>query len=270
MIHDLTKYFLEPTLLDTLSVKDIENEIDGAPFASSGRMLLAKKMSDFENQQIMLVNNDRVWMHYLQYADHHIPSVYDISTLGTDQNGDLDQGNQSVVVNENVENVEKLSQNAELQLEDKTVDEMMMQGSEKTSDITSGVTSDIIISENIEEAPKPASKVSTKNKKKKIKKFKLNEYRGISEFSKWLLSFKKEDIEKQIKKEEKTARKKALGESAKKSVTKSATIISESLAEILASQGHLDDAKKMYEQLKVKYPEKSSYFAAKIETLIKI
>jgi hypothetical protein len=262
MIHNLTKYFLEPSLLDNLSVTDIENEIDMSPFASSGRMLLAKKMSNFENQQLMLINNDRVWMHYLQNADNHIPSIYDILDLNTDHKNSFVQEDQAVDETENIESLEKLSQNTELEREVKAVDEIIIQDTEKLSDITDN--------ERIEEAPKPALKVSTKNKKKKIKKFKLNEYRGISEFSKWLLSFKKDDIEKQIKKEEKAARKKAFGESAKKSVTKSATIISESLAEILASQGHLDDAKKMYEQLMVKYPEKSSYFAAKIETLIKI
>ena len=58
-------------------------------------------------------------------------------------------------------------------------------------------------------------------------------------------------------------------EEARKSITKSNTIVSEPLAEILAIQGHLDDAKKMYEQLMMKYPEKSSYFAAKINLLIK-
>jgi len=98
----------------------------------------------------------------------------------------------------------------------------------------------------------------------------LKEYSGISDFSKWLLSFKKDDVEKRIKKEEKAARKKIIEDNARKSVTKSSAIISEPLAEILASQGHLDDAKKMYEQLMHKYPEKSSYFAAKINNLIKI
>ncbi len=83
------------------------------------------------------------------------------------------------------------------------------------------------------------------------------------------MSFKEDDIDQKIKKEEKAAKKRKLEESARKSITKSNTIVSEPLAEILAIQGHLDDAKKMYEQLMMKYPEKSSYFAAKINLLIK-
>ncbi|MBP8212599.1 MAG: hypothetical protein KAX53_02570 [Saprospiraceae bacterium] len=107
------------------------------------------------------------------------------------------------------------------------------------------------------------------SKDKKKKKFKLQEFGGISDYAKWLMSFKEDDIDQKIKKEEKAAKKRKLEESARKSITKSNTIVSEPLAEILAIQGHLDDAKKMYEQLMMKYPEKSSYFAAKINLLIK-
>lgn len=43
--------------------------------------------------------------------------------------------------------------------------------------------------------------------------------------------------------------------------------VSETFADLLASQGHLDKAVSMYMQLMEKYPEKSSFFAAKIEAL---
>jgi len=113
------------------------------------------------------------------------------------------------------------------------------------------------------------SEPSQKRKKMK-KKFKLKEFSGISDYSQWLMSFKKEDLEKKIRKEEKKAKKRELEESARKSITKSDAIVSEPLADILVQQGHFDDAKKMYEHLMHKYPEKSSYFAAKIENLLKI
>lgn len=42
-------------------------------------------------------------------------------------------------------------------------------------------------------------------------------------------------------------------------------IASETLADLLASQGHTEQANEMYRQLSMKYPEKSSYFASKIK-----
>ena len=262
MINNLSKYFLEPFSLDTLSVSDIEGEISNAPFATPYRMLLAKKMSDYESQQLMLLNNDRVWMHYMKNADSNIPSIFDQSFLNNLNENSIDSKHRLSEGFENVESAENLNQNLE--------QDMLIADQEEN--IIEEISTQVIYSETKRKVEEEISVSNDylKNKKKKVKKFKLNEYRGISEYSKWLLSFKKDDIEKKIKKEEKAARKKAFDENAKKSVTKSSAIISEPLAEILASQGHLDDAKKMYEQLMVKYPEKSSYFAAKIETLIKI
>ena len=46
-------------------------------------------------------------------------------------------------------------------------------------------------------------------------------------------------------------------------------ILSEPLANIMAAQGHTKKAKKMYKQLGLIFPEKSGYFAAKIENLKK-
>ena len=52
------------------------------------------------------------------------------------------------------------------------------------------------------------------------------------------------------------------------SVILSDEVYSETLAELLASQGHHTEAIGMYERLSLKYPEKSRLFAAKIAELI--
>ena len=46
-------------------------------------------------------------------------------------------------------------------------------------------------------------------------------------------------------------------------------VFSQTLAELLEEQGHLAEAKTMYEKLRLKYPEKWRFFAAKIEELHK-
>jgi hypothetical protein len=101
----------------------------------------------------------------------------------------------------------------------------------------------------------------------KSEKFRMKELNGLSEYGQWLLSISGKNIpgEKRRRKEKHAE----VIESVKKSVQKSDQIISEPLAQILASQGHISEAVKMYNQLMLKFPEKSVYFAAKIEELLK-
>jgi hypothetical protein len=56
---------------------------------------------------------------------------------------------------------------------------------------------------------------------------------------------------------------------AEKSVSENKDVISETLAKLLAKQGHRDKAADMYERLRLAFPEKSAYFAAEIEKLKK-
>ena len=45
------------------------------------------------------------------------------------------------------------------------------------------------------------------------------------------------------------------------------TLVSEALADLLASQGHVERAIEMYEKLRLTIPEKSVFFAQKIKAL---
>jgi hypothetical protein len=56
-------------------------------------------------------------------------------------------------------------------------------------------------------------------------------------------------------------------EIAQRSVTPSEETVSETLAALLEKQGQHEEAVAMYEKLKLKFPEKSSFFAAKIDAI---
>ena len=271
-------YFTDQPSLDQLSITELEQLLDLEPYSVLHRMLLAKKMSTIEGQDLMLRTGDRLSVHYLlngksdPFQDSlgaEIPDSYDENFVSVHNEPNEDA---ELIVRDKIRDAENFPTMNALEQTDPS-DNTETEGIHSIilrKDSDSGTT-EFPIGENTEiEEMISKKKNQSPSKKKKQKKFKLKEYSGISDFSKWLLSFRHDDVEKQILKEEKAAKKRLLEESAKKSVTKSASIISEPLAEILASQGHLDDAKKMYEQLIAKFPEKSSYFAVKINELIKI
>lgn len=128
-----------------------------------------------------------------------------------------------------------------------------------------------------------------------------NQYNGnlddASDYTQWLMTFGKDRNESSLrhmtthtskkgnkvkeisfsakestKKQEKKAKKKKKSKvknktKADESLDTNEEIISELWADLLAKQGHIKKARKMYLKLSLKYPEKSSYFAAKSENL---
>ena len=117
--------------------------------------------------------------------------------------------------------------------------------------------------------------------------YRIHEYKGESDYIRWLMGTKsinkertvadkkkkkkaKKSVKKAVKEQKKSKGiKKMVLKAAEQSVKKRDVIISETLADILAMQGHAKKAKKMYKQLSLIFPEKSSFFAAKIKKLKK-
>lgn len=128
-----------------------------------------------------------------------------------------------------------------------------------------------------EETISSPSSLRKEEKQRKTKKsgkqakFLLDTTEELSGFSRWLLLQKplSEGNIKSIRKIGKKKKKSKVEISAEASITKKKYIASEPLAKILAAQGHILDAIEMYQQISLLYPEKSSYFAARIEELKK-
>lgn len=97
----------------------------------------------------------------------------------------------------------------------------------------------------------------------------------LTSYTQWLMSLESSEIfdkkKKKKKKKKKSLKKKAkkalLKKQAKESIEPNEEIISESLAALLAEQGHHKKATKMYKKLSLIFPQKSDYFAAQIEAL---
>lgn len=249
--------------IDEWSITDIELHISEAPSSTLYRLLLAKKMNNNSENAILLGNKDRVLYHYNMEVNGNIPTLNDLKAS-------LEVNNNEEVPSDNDVKPSHDLTSPEIDVLPKEIFE-----TKDSNEIIEPNNTDALVIEQTQiqqslDGSIDAVILDKKAKKNKKKKFKLREFSGISDYAIWLISLKGKDITKKIAKEEKAAKKRALEENAKKSVTKSANIISESLAEILANQGHLDDAKKMYELLMQKYPEKSVYFAAKINHLSKI
>lgn len=84
------------------------------------------------------------------------------------------------------------------------------------------------------------------------------------------LSDKLDLMEQFVKKERVKPEKEAFfspSKQAKKSVQDQMTFVTETLARVYLEQEHYEKAKAAYQQLSLKYPEKSSFFAAQIELI---
>lgn len=135
-----------------------------------------------------------------------------------------------------------------------------------------------------EEKPKEKEKKKTAKKKKKKSTSMVMVSSETSAYTQWLLSLRmansgdipyidwSENSERELKKKPKKQRLKKdakIRAMAERSVQEREEIVSEALADLLLAQGHNKKAKKMYKQLSLIFPEKSSFFAAKIDQIKK-
>ncbi len=238
--------------MQQLDAAELEHQLVSGPFDASLRLLSAIKSGDAGMGQSMLYSRDRIFLAKMmeenkQEALNQNPTKTAIQTENQSDSKEYDgQDLEALEQQQLIDNIESVIP----------------------------MPTDAV-QEDVADLPAVTRKKKKKGgalamKRKSKQPFRLKEYSGISPFAQWLVSFKVDDLEKRLKKEAKKEKKRLLEENAKKSVTRSSSTISEPLAEILRIQGHFEDAKKMYGQLMQKFPEKSSYFAAKIDEINKV
>lgn len=307
MIDFLPSEFLKSqSALDELSVTEIEHLIEKSAFNQNYNILLAKKMSQPLAHDFALRNTDLTMRVFGIGTDEDMPNIEKSMHQGIGLlNTDLDMSDKHMKPSDDISVAQTEESNTNVTLSDKNITQKPISNDMESEEIIENTINEItplqvsppdsqLLDPNVyvnnevlnhlnvsktENAIDVSSEMDTKgnthNKRKKLKKkkkkkgFRLDEFAGITSYSKWLLSFKRNDIDKKIAKELKEKKKRELAQIANKSITKSSSLVSEPLADLLVHQGHFDEAKKMYEQLMHKNPEKSRYFAAKIENLLK-
>jgi len=307
MDKPISYYFEDESRLDEISVTELESFISLAPFNQAIQMLLAKKLSSTSSvvHNASFINNDRsnlsVFLNHKNIYELNQeslvasgPKASESETSTVQPESGLNEGKviltqsdeYSIIGSESEASVDLTVVNPELHkelspsehekndkdiIEDQTKVEERHENSseENVTLISASDINDKVFDENSHvKKDKKHKKRKKKKSKDKTKKFEISDYSGTSDYVQWLLTISGKQTT--LIEEKRAKKKKKVSESAKKSITKSAQIISEPLADILAAQGHFNEAIKMYDQLILKFPEKSSYFAAKIDNLLKI
>ncbi len=245
----LISYIKHPELLEKLPLQELQDWVREFPYSQNLRTLLAKKIKSVGKEQeypevfqeAALYSTDRIKLYENlndQQEEPSDPVVEEtIEEALPEDSLEPDIDTSLALETEDFEDAQllPLSQIVSVDPDDVGVDE--------------GEEHKLNSFEIEEDILKQSEELSTAANKEKMDDVDKDEVQlGLSEFSQWLIDIEQRDDHKN------------------KHVA-TAEVISESLATILADQGHSQQASDMYAKLILKYPEKSAYFAAQIEKL---
>ena len=245
------KCFEDTATLDKSCMDELEIMLTAAPYFQPGWMLLAKahyKNDTAGYRDVLARTAARVFDREQLYDFIYLPEK-----AGKKQETQQAVEEQKPAVAEKPQAPKAISKDDGSEVKSKEELQQMVKQRleaierEKKAQKQTRKTQDKAPAEASETAKTPCTKVVNKQDKNKIIERFIKQNPGIS---------KPED--KDYKEEL---------EIAEKSLDDKLDFVSETLAEIYYKQGHIQKAIKIYKQLSLKYPEKSSYFAAQIQKL---
>ena len=247
---EFTKYLQSPETLDIKSVSDLEGLIKEFPYCQSTRILLTLNLfkekdirydSELKTTAVYVSNRGLLRKHLdrlnIESSKVFLPDEEGVKSTDSKQSEKLP-----------TEKADK-----DLKPEDgKKVDKPKVVAKDEAANIAEVKT---IIERHISELEADLDQ--------KVKKEPVSEKKSKS------VKPKKDIIDEFIKNEPSISRPKTEFydpvDKARESVVDNENIVSETLAGIFYDQGHIQKAIKIYQKLSLKFPEKSSYFAALIK-----
>jgi len=257
-IENFYKYVDNPNLLNKLSVTDLEQLVNEAPFFQLAWMMLAKAKKESSDYHAILGNAAaRVYNREQLFDFIYAPIDEQETVVETKKNkvSQVEPKPKSKPKAEPIKSKVKEEKSKIVSVEKPQTPKPMVK--ENGEELKSKEDLRNVVKERLQaidkakavEKDKAEAQFETTSKKQKTKEDIIESFiKGNPVISKPKDAEYKEEIEV-----------------AKKSLVEKYDFVSETLAEINLKQGHAEKAIKIYEKLSLKYPEKSSYFAAQIK-----
>ena len=245
--YKLVEYLNDPSLLLSTSIEELNSWAEEAPYSGLIRRLIAQKLAIENTSEVVIEKANTIAILSNANPEYTISSIEDFKKLILGKESQLSGsemiGSFASEFKEKIEKTEKLNDLHEVE------------ESSYTEDVPQTISPGEITEEIIEFVTPNKTKISDVPEQEilsEVSQEQGDKEEPIDGFFTWLSSLK--SLEEADGKNQNLE-------------LEDKELASEGLAELLVRQGHYKSAIDMYELLKLKIPEKSSFFAAQIETL---